>query len=296
MANDPDDLLPVSGRALSANRQLSSVVRSFGSRYGFDYFDDGGVRGMLAEHQEAFRRSTRGGLVWVASLAGTVGLGWLLWAGLSKPERIAVAVTPPAVLLVLAVAAFVHIYRQGKRKLEHPFLVGYRHVLAAALAHGTPVTHVPAWLTGRSDGGVEAAPLPPYTAPPGSPPPGNVQRLSHGGAATVPLPSKPDAVAEYERIAEHGGWHDEAGWILIGAGCVGVGYALVKDMPAAFAAVVLVGLGVWAWVAGYRLGKRKGELGAEARRYVEQLTRAQAAGAVVPELSPQLRKLLESPL
>jgi hypothetical protein len=297
MANDPDDLLPVSGSALSADPQLGRVVRAFGSRHGFDYLDDGKVRGMLAEQRQAFRRTTRGGLVWVSSLAGTVGLAWLLWAGLSKPERIAVAVTPPAVLLVLAVAAFVHIYRRGKRKLKHPYLVGYRHVLAAALAHGVPVTHVPDWLVGRSDGGVEAAPLPPYTAPPGNPSRSSGQQPPHSATGfSAGLPRKPEAVVEYERIADAGGWHDELGCILILAGCAGVGYGFVKDMPAAFAAVVLVGLGVWTLTAGYRLGRRKRELGAEARRYVEHLTRAQAAGSVVPELSPQLRKLLDSSL
>lgn len=297
MVNDSDDLLPVSGSSLSASPQLDRAVRGFSSHYGFDYFDDGRVRGMLAEHRQALRGTGRGALVWIAGLAGTVGIVWGLWAGLSKPENIAVAVGPPAVLLVLAVAAFVRVYRQYKRKLDHAYLVGYRHVLAAALAHGVPVTHVPDWLVGRSDGGVAAAPLPPYTAPSGSPAGYRGQQPPHSATGlSAGLPPKPEAVVEYERIADAGGWHDELGWILILAGGAGVGYGFVKDMPAAFAAVVLVGFGVWAWLAGHRLGKRQRELGAEARRYVEQLTRAQAVGAVVPELSPQLRKLLDSAL
>ncbi len=294
MKNNPTDLLPVSAHALSADPRLRSVIRQFGSTYGYDYLDDGTVGRLLAEHEASLRRTASGGLVWSAGIAGTVGIAWLVWAAAGGPGNVGLAVAPPVVLLALAVAAFVRVHRQGRRQLRHPFLEGYRHVLAAALAHGVPVTLVPAWLTGRGGGEVEAAPLPSYTAPPGGAP--ARPRSARGAATGASLPPKPAAVAEYERIAEQGGWHDETGWILVGAGAVGVGYAVVQDVPAAFAAVLLVGFGVWTWVAGYRLGRRQGELAAEARRYLSRLTEAQAAGAVVPELSPSLRKLLDSPL
>jgi hypothetical protein len=296
MVENAKEPLPVSGHALAADSRLGTAVREFGSAYGYDYFDDDTVRRLLAEHEASLRRTARGGTVWAASLAGTVGLAWLLWAVLGKPENPVPAVAPPAVLLALAVAGFVRVHRQARRKLRHPFLEGYRHVLAAALAHGAPVAYVPAWLTGRGGGAVEAAPLPPYTAPPGGPAPVRRPRSAVGAGAAAPVPPKPAAVAEYERIAERGGWHDEAGWILIGAGAAGVVYAVVEDVPVAFAAAVFAVLGVWAWVAGHRLGKRQRDLSAEARRYVARLAEAQAAGAVVPELSPPLRKFVDSRL
>ncbi|MFG2803054.1 hypothetical protein [Streptomyces pseudovenezuelae] len=289
MDNSPSDLLPIGAHALSADPRLADAVRQFGSTYGYDYFDDGAVRRTLAEHEAALRRLGRGGLVWAGSLATAVGIVWLIWAATSEPENTPVAVAPPAALLVLALAAFVQVNLQGRRKLRHPFLEGYRHVLAAALAHGAPVSFVPAWLTGRGGGSLDVAPLPSYAAPAKGPATGV-------RAASVTPPPKPAEVEEYERIAERGGWHDEAGWILVVAGGVGVGYAVVKDLPAAYASVLLIALGIWTWIAGHRLGRRQQQLSGEARRYLDELTRSQAAGAPVHELSPPLRKLLDTRL
>ncbi|WP_405528308.1 hypothetical protein OG426_39275 [Streptomyces canus] len=289
MDNNPSDLLPVGAHALSADPRLADTVRQIGSTYGYDYFDDGAVRKTLSEHEAALRRLGRGGLVWAGSLATAVGIVWLVWAAAGKPDNMAVAAAPPAALLVLALAAFVQVNLQGRRKLRHPFLEGYRHVLAAARAHGAPVTFVPAWLTGRGGAALDVAPLPSYATPAGAP--------AAGVRATpVAPPPKPAEVEEYERIADQGGWHDEAGWILVIAGAVGVGYAVVKDLPAAYASVLLIGIGIWTWVAGHRLGRRQRELSGEALRYLDELTRSQAAGAPVHELSPPLRKLLDTRL
>ncbi|MFG2462558.1 hypothetical protein ACGFWE_36600 [Streptomyces sp. NPDC048523] len=289
MNENPGHLLPIGARTLSADPRLAAAVRDFGSTYGYDYFDDETVGQTLAEHEASLRRVARGGLVWAGSLATAVGIVWLVWAASRKPDDMAVAVAPPAAVLVLALAAFVLVNLQGRRRLRHPFLEGYRHVLAAALAHGAPVTYVPAWLTGRGGGQLDVAPLPSYAAPAGG--------LSSGARTTsVVPPPKPAEVEEYERIADHGGWHDEAGWILVVAGAVGVGYAVVKDLPAAYAAVLLVGLGIWTWVSGHRLGRRQRELSRQARLYLDELTSAQAAGAPVQELSPPLRKLLDTRL
>ncbi|MEU1479222.1 hypothetical protein [Streptomyces sp. NPDC005760] len=282
-------LLPIGAQALSADPRLAAAVREFGSTYGYDYFDDETVRRTLAEHETSLRRLARGGLVWAGSLGTAVGIVWVMWAASREQGDMVVAVAPPSAVLVLALAAFVLVNIQGRRKLRHPFLEGYRHVLAAARAHGAPLTYVPNWLTGRGGAALDVAPLPSYVAPSGGPSAG-------AGAARVALPPKPAPVEEYERIADHGGWHDEAGWILVVAGAVGVGYAVVKDLPAAYAAVLLVGLGVWTWVAGHRLGKRQQELSGEALRYLDELTSAQAAGAPVHELSPPLRKLLDTRL
>ncbi|MET8077190.1 hypothetical protein [Streptomyces sp. NPDC005303] len=282
-------LLPIGAHSLSADPRLATAVRDFGRTYGYDYFDDETVGRTLAEHESALRRVARGWLVWVGSLATAVGIVWLVWAASGKPESMVVAVAPPSAVLVLALAAFVQVNLQGRRKLRHPFLEGYRHVLAAALAHGAPVTYVPAWLTGRGGGALEVAPLPSYSAPAGGPATGV------RGTSVAP-PPKPAEVEEYERIAEHGGWHDEAGWILVVAGAVGVGYAVVKDLPAAYASVLLIALGIWTWIAGHRLGRRQRELSGDALRYLDELTRSQAAGAAVHELSPPLRKLLDTRL
>lgn len=282
MTNDhPAGLLPVGARALSADPRLATAVRDVGRTYGYDYFDDEAVGRALAEHQASLRRLSRGPLVWAGSLATAVGVVWLVWAAAREPADLPVAVAPPAVLLLLALAAFVQVNLQGRRELRHPFLEGYRHVLAAARAHGAPVTFVPAWLTGRGGAALDMAPLPSYEAPGGGP------------STPVAPPPKPPEVEEYERIAEQGGWHDEAGWVLVVAGAVGVGYAVVDDLPAAYASVLLVALGIRTWIAGHRLGRRQRELSGEARRYLDELTRSQAAGAPVHALSPPLRRLLD---
>ncbi|MFI0512952.1 hypothetical protein RKD19_002368 [Streptomyces canus] len=289
MKDTTGDLLPVSARALSADPRLAAAVRDFGGTYGYDYFDDEAVRRALAEHEAALRRLARGGLVWAGSLAAAVGIVWLVWAATGTHDSTALAVAPPAVVLALALAAFVRVNLQGRRKLRHPFLEGYRHVLAAARAHGAPVAFVPAWLTGRGGAALDVTPLPSYAAPVAAPPTGV-------RPAPVAPPPKPAEVEEYERIAEQGGWHDQAGGMLVVAGAVGVGYAVVEDLPAAYAAVLLIGLGVWTWIAGHRLGRRQRELSAKALRYLDELTTAQAAGAPVHELSPPLRRLLDTRL
>jgi hypothetical protein len=188
MDNNPSDLLPVGAHALSADPRLADAVRQFGIAYGYDYFDDGAVRKTLAEHEAALRRLGRGGLVWAGSVATAVGIVWLVWAAAGKPDNTAVAAAPPATLLILALAAFVQVNLQGRRKLRHPFLEGYRHVLAAARAHGAPLTFVPAWLTGRGGGALAVAPLPSYPTPAGAP-------ATAVGAAPVAPPPEPSAWA-----------------------------------------------------------------------------------------------------
>ncbi|MYW69530.1 hypothetical protein GTY65_36510 [Streptomyces sp. SID8379] len=289
MDHNARNLLPIGAHALSADPRLAYAVQELGRTYGYNYFDDDMVRRSLAEHETSLRRTSRGGLVWAGALLLLVGIVWLVVAASAKPQDMAVALAPPTAVLLLGIAALVRVYFLARSKLRHPFLDGYRHVLAASLAHGAPVTFVPAWLTGRGDGQLEAAPLPPYSAPVATP-------IHGAGAATVPPPSKPPAVEEYERIAEQGGWHDEAGGALILAGAIGIGYAVFQDIPAAYAAALLIPLGIWIWLAGHRLGKRQQQLSAEARRYLDDLVRAQAAGAVVPELTPPLRKLLDTRL
>ena len=49
------------------------------------------------------------------------------------------------------------------------------------------------------------------------------------------------------------------------------------------------------WLAGRRQGQHKESLRRRARAYVRELEHAQDAGAAIPELSPQLRSLLDDP-
>ncbi|MFI1963519.1 hypothetical protein ACH429_05160 [Streptomyces pathocidini] len=316
-SDGPAAPLPVSGRTLSSAPGLADAVGGLNSTYRMDYFDDHAVRRMLDEHRAAYRRTTQGAPIRLVSIAGTVGLAWLLWTALSRPERMAEAMALPASLLAVSVLAFALVYRQGKRRLRHPHLEGYRHVLAAARAHGVAVTHVPDWLTGRGGGGVEAAPLPPYAPPLGAAdsadadqPPQAADQLpradqpsqaadqpQHAGqsshAAVPPPPAKPAGVAEYERVADRGGWHDEVGWLCVIAAGVGVTLAAVRDQPEAYAALLFAPLAAAVWITGYREGRRKRALEAEARAYVNELSAAQPTGAALPELSPQLRRLFD---
>jgi hypothetical protein len=102
----------------------------------------------------------------------------------------------------------------------------------------------------------------------------------------------PSAVLAYERFADTGGWHDEAGWLLLAAGGIGAGWAWSEGRPAGLAALLLVPLAVWTWLAGHRQGKEKERLRQEALAYVRAVAEAQAAGARVQELSPVVRRLL----
>jgi len=206
------------------------------------------------------------------------------------------------------------------------------------------VTHIPAWLEGRSGyGGTKpAVPVPVYrpmvgdtrntsgavaaapgtaadtpstgagsstpgtgAGPYGHRPPGTTGAASPCATPvslavpSVPAPVSPAAppapasVAAYEEIADQGGWHDEAGCLLVVAALVGVAYGWWQGMPLGYLALLLVPLAIRVWVAGSRQGKEKERLREEALAHVEAVARAQAAGAVVPELSPRLRKLLD---
>lgn len=94
-------------------------------------------------------------------------------------------------------------------------------------------------------------------------------------------------------MADAGGWHDETGCLLFLAGAGGVTWAVTVGTAVGYAALLLVPVAVWIWLAGRRQGREKEELREEALKYVTALEAAQAAGARVPELSPQLRALLD---
>ncbi|MEU8570154.1 hypothetical protein AB0C51_17690 [Streptomyces pathocidini] len=291
MSDSPSAPLPVSGAVLSSDGRLAAEVREFNTSYGMDYFDDGQVRRMLVEQRAAYRRSTHGAPIWCVSLAGTTGLAWLIWA--ARTGQGAVAVVTAAALLALSALAFYAIYRQGVRKLRHPHLEGYRHVLAAAMAYGMRVTHVPDWLTGTGGGGVKAVPLPPHSSPNVTTHSAQAQPPRYESGDIAPLPAAPPAVAEYELLTQQGDWHHEAGWALLVAAGLGVTFAVTRDQPLAYVTLLCVPLAIGVWIAGHRLGRRKAVLETEALAYVRKLAAAQSSGAPLPELSPPLRKLLE---
>jgi len=279
------DLLPISGATLTTEPTVLASVRTISAQYGVDYLDDRAVTAMFEERREALHWSQRGPLVWFGGLALLVGAVWP-FAG---PEVPAFAGAPllsygPAVpVLAVGIGLLISVRARWKRELEHPALIGYRHVLGVARSRGLPVTHVPAWLEGRSEygGSRPAAPVPVY-------------RPTSGDTRNTPVLSQvPASVAAYEEIADQGGWHDEAGCLLVVAGLAGGAYGWWEGVPLGYLALALVPLAIWVWMAGSRQGEEKARLREEALAYVETVAREQAAGAVVPELSPRLRKLLD---
>ncbi|MFK4067605.1 hypothetical protein [Streptomyces sp. NPDC029674] len=304
-------LLPITHATLAADPRLLAAVREVGTRHGFDYTDDAATAGLLAERRKAVRGAGRGAPAWLGLTAIVAGVCWPLVSE-AIPDPVpaltdrspGVVLAGPAVLLIaLGSWLWTLVWRRWKRELRHPQLAGYREVLGLAQAYGAPVTHVPDWLVGRSDGGSGkgAAPIPSYGTPApsyGTPVPSygqaDVTRADEGGQgeAPIPVPHKSSAVSAYEARADEGGWHDEAGCLLLAAGLIGVGWGVTQDVPAAYLAGALVPLAVVTWLAGHRQGNEKQELREAAVAYVRALAAAQAAGARLPELSPVLQKLL----
>ncbi|MEU8824220.1 hypothetical protein [Streptomyces sp. NPDC048636] len=312
MTDQPRGLLPITGSGLASDPELERAVREIGARDGMDYLDDDAVRAMFTEHRRLLARTgrTRGVIGIFALLAG---LGWPFFVQSSptylvasdpysgRSVKDAVSLGAAVLLLVVGTCLVVSTFRAHKRQLRHPRLTGYRQVLAAAMAYGVPVAHVPDWLIGRDqNGGRPRAPLPHYAAaratsrapaPATAPAPAPV-----GGGPSVSVPEKPHAVAEYERVADQGGWHDETGWLLLFAGGGGMLWAatnLDSLLPGVLALGVCTALAVWVWTTGAAQGRHKDALREQARRHVRALMAAQAAGSVIPELSPQLKALIE---
>jgi hypothetical protein len=291
-------LLPIGGATLASDARVLEAVRAIGARTGVDYTDDAAVSALLRERRRAMDATQRGSLVWLGGLALTVGVIWpfvapTVPAFAGKPV---LAFGPVGPLLIVAVAVLTLVRTRWKRELTHPALAGYREVLGVARAHGLALTHVPAWLEGKSSdaGGRGAAPIPSYpTVQPGpaEPAPLPQERVP---STSVVVPPKPAAVAEYERIANAGGWHDETGCLLVLAGAGGAFWAATAGSTIGYGALTLVPAAVIVWLAGSRQGSEKERLRAEAIEYVRAVTSAQEAGAQVPELSPVLRKLLDA--
>ncbi len=108
------------------------------------------------------------------------------------------------------------------------------------------------------------------------------------------VPPKPEAVRSYETMADVGGWHDETGCLLFLAGGSGAIWAATSAEPVGYGALLLVPLAGYVWLIGRRQGREKERLREAALAYVREVAAAQAAGAKVPELSPELRKLAET--
>jgi len=291
------DLLPIGGTALASDPRVLAAAQAIGARTGVDYTNDAVVSALLMERRKAAHAAQHRPLAWLSGLMMVAAAVWGVVA-LDVPaldRRTALAAVP---VLLVAIAMYTRVHKGWKRELLHPALAGYRELLGVAMAHGLPLAHVPPWLEGRpaydststdrTGNRKGATPIPSYpkvdtaAAPaPAAPAP-----------VVVTVPPKPPAVAEYERIADAGGWHDEAGCLLIFAGAIGAGWAWQETEPLGYGALALVPLAVIVWLVGSRQGDEKTRLRAEATEYVRAIAAAQAAGARVPELSPQLRKLL----
>ncbi|MFM9446697.1 hypothetical protein [Streptomyces acidiscabies] len=290
------DLLPINGATLASEPTVLASVRTISAQYGVDYTDDRAVAAMFEERREALHWSQRGPLVWLGGLALLVGGVWP-FIGPEVPalaDDPALAYGPAVPILAVGVVCLISVRARWKRELEHPALVGYRHVLGVARSRGLPVTHVPAWLEGRSEygGAKPTTPVPTYRPTGGEP--SHTPSTPAGPYAAGPYGYQPpDAVAAYEKIADQGGWHDEAGCLFVIAALIGAAYGWWQGVTLGYLALVLLPLAVWVWLAGSRQGKEKERLRKEALAYVETVARAQAAGAAVPELSPRLRRLLD---
>ncbi|MGW4545365.1 hypothetical protein ACWEN4_03185 [Streptomyces violaceorubidus] len=286
----------MSGTVLRSDTRVRDATRDIGIRYGVDYTDDAAVTALLSERRKTLEAEQRRPAAWLGLLVLMAGLFLPFGLSLSPAldAHLFALLGAAAGLTVVGAALLVHARTQWKRALRGGPLAGYREVLGIARAHGIPLAHIPPWLEGRttSGGGKGAAPIPTY--PPAAPA-GTTTAPSPSPAATdsVPVPPKPWAVSYYEQTADAGGWHDEAGCLLILTGAGGATWAVTVGTGVGYAALVLVPVAVWVWMAGRRQGREKEELREEALRYVKALEAAQAAGAHVPELSPQLRALLD---
>jgi hypothetical protein len=295
MTRSETGLLPIGGAALASDARVLEAVRATGARTGVDYTDDQAVTALLAERRKAAHAAQHRPMAWVAGLALVAVVCWVVTAA-SVPAlgpKMALTAGP---FLIAAVAALVHVRNGWKQELRHPALAGYREVLGVARAHGMPLAHVPPWLEGRpelGDGNGKAVlPVPAYPAVDTAAAPAPSPAPALTAHPPVPVPPKPAAVDEYERIADAGGWHDEAGCLLILAGVIGALWAWSETEPIGYGALALIPLAIVVWLIGSNQGGEKARLRAEATEYVKAVAAAQAAGAQVPELSPQLRKLL----
>jgi hypothetical protein len=294
-------LLPVSGAALRSDARVRDAARDIGTRYGVDYTDDTAVTALLTERRKALEAQQRRPAAWLGLLALMAGMFLPLGIPVSPAldAHLFAVLGAAGALTVVGVALVVHARAQWKRALRNGPLDGYREVLGVARAHGIPLAHIPPWLEGRttSGDGKGAAPIPTYPpvepAPEATPETAAAPSTSAPASAAAPVPPKPSAVAYYEHMADAGGWHDEVGCLLVLAGAGGVLWAATQGTPVGYGALLLVPVAILVWLAGRRQGREKEELRKEALEYVKALEAAQAAGARVPELSPQLRALVD---
>lgn len=294
------DLLPVNGAALAADPRAAEAIRAVSARHEVDYMDDGAVSALLADRRRAMEGERRHPSAWLGILALTAGLLLPVVASTIRTlseHRLIAALAASGGLVVVGTALVVYAYTRWKHALNHPTLAGYRETLGIARAHGIPLTHIPPWLEGKTspEGGKGAAPVPSYPAvtPLDVRPPATDVSTPEAPSAPVAVPPKPAAVSEYEWRVNEGGWHTEAGCLLILLGGGGAAYAATSSEPGCYAALILVPVALYAWLVGSRQGSEKERLRQEALAYVRAIADAQAAGARVPELSIELRKLVD---
>ncbi|MZE68524.1 hypothetical protein [Streptomyces sp. SID5789] len=294
------DLLPVNGAALAADPRAAEAIRAVSVRHEVDYMDDGAVSALLAQRRRAMEGERRHPSAWLGILALTVGLLLPVVVPTIRTlseHRLVAVLAASGCLVVVGTALVAYAYTRWRRALNHPALAGYRETLGIARAHGIPLTHIPPWLEGKTspEGGKGAAPVPSYpaVAPLDVRPPATDVPPPEAPSAPVAVPPKPAAVSEYEWRVNEGGWHTEAGCLLLLLGGGGAAYAATSSEPVGYGALSLVPVALYVWLVGSRQGSEKERLRQEALAYVRAIAEAQAAGARVPELSSELRKLVD---
>ncbi|MBK3383775.1 hypothetical protein M3398_00435 [Streptomyces albidoflavus] len=290
-------LLPVSGAELRRDPALHEAVRRVGQRVGVDFTDDERVREELKRGREATSSIGVGGSCLAALLViAAIVLPFAATVNPALAERRPILLGAAGVAAALGIALMVRLVRKWHRAHRDPVLAAYREVLALARAHGVELTHVPDWLVGKSSetGRKPSYPLPdiaPVSAAKGATPPSVPSAPRSSGE--VRLPRKPSEVTVWEQSVDKGGWYGEVGLLAAFAGAGAAMWASIEDEPAGYAGLGLgVAVAITLWVVGYRQGVRKKRGREAALRYLADVQAAQAAGASVPELSPQLQKLL----
>lgn len=289
-------LLPVSGAALRADARVREAARDIGTRYGVDYTDDAAVTALLTERRKSLETEQRRPAAYLGLLT--------LMAGMFLPFGIPLSPALDAHLFAVLGAAGGGGPRRGPaRTRAGPMEARTAQRPPGRLPRGprrrprprhparahTAVAGGPDDRRRRRRQGRGADPDVPAGATGTGGPHGDhdgTLALGHRARpAPVPVPPKPWAVSHYEHTADAGGWHDEVGCLLVLAGGGGVTWAVTVGTGVGYAALLLVPVAVWVWLAGRRQGREKEELREQALKYVKELEAAQAAGARVPELS-----------
>ncbi|MEK8171333.1 hypothetical protein NKH77_23405 [Streptomyces sp. M19] len=290
---------------MSTDPRLVEAVRRISAQHRVDYLDDDVVAEMLREHERQVRRAGLGpGLIGVLALL--VGSSGPYCAGGGRPTASRRLVTRQAGRRGLRGAdrPRSRVHHHGRRPQQAataaPALEGYRKVLGVAIAHGYPHSPYRPGSSGAPGRRARVGADPRYAPVP----PLNEERTAVAETARPPQVRRarlrPPSLT---RSSSTSAWPTSADGTTRPAPS--------SCSPASSPAPGPTGLRTsrrwpssrprpvrpWPSPSGWRGPARaqKEALRKHARAYLRELVAAQAAGTVVPELSPPLRKLLDEP-